>query len=258
MVEQLTDEKKMLRLIRQKGNLSAPGYDALTFSILKLEAEASAKMMVELMRSLITGGKCPPKWKVGKTILLYKAGDDQNPANYRPITLTSILYRIIFGRISQEMMGFEDRTRGKTVFSLQQKGFVPRISGCVQHTYMANMVINRAMTEMRNLYIVAIDMKDAFGSVSHRLLEHNLMDMFFPEAIRNFVLDSYHSATVNIFSKKGMTNAIPIKRGMKQGCPLSPLLFNSCLDSLIRKMNTPEMKQYGFKINNNLDDNIVC
>jgi hypothetical protein len=101
MVEQLTDEKKMLRLIRQKGNLSAPGYDALTFPILKLEADASAKMMVELLRSLIAGGRCPIEWKVGKTILLYKAGDDQNPANYRPITLTSILYRIIFGRISQ-------------------------------------------------------------------------------------------------------------------------------------------------------------
>jgi hypothetical protein len=51
MVDQLLDEKKMLRLIRHKGNLSAPGYDALTFPILKLEADASTKMMVELMRS---------------------------------------------------------------------------------------------------------------------------------------------------------------------------------------------------------------
>jgi hypothetical protein len=58
----------MLKLIRQKGNLSAPGYDCLTFPILKLEADASAKMMVELMRSLIAGGKCPTEWKVGKTI----------------------------------------------------------------------------------------------------------------------------------------------------------------------------------------------
>jgi hypothetical protein len=95
------------------------------------------------------------EWKVGKTILLHKAGDAENPANYRPITLTSILYRIIFGRISQEMMGFEDREKGKSVFSLQQKGFVPRISGCGQHTYMANMAINRAMSERRELYIIA-------------------------------------------------------------------------------------------------------
>jgi hypothetical protein len=84
-------------------------------------------MMVAFMKSLLAGGKCPEEWKVGKTILLYKAGDAENPANYRPITLTSILYRIIFGRISQEMMGFEDRDKGKSVFSLQQKGFVPRI-----------------------------------------------------------------------------------------------------------------------------------
>jgi hypothetical protein len=91
----------MLKLIRQKGNLSAPGYDALTFPILKLESEASARMMVAFMKSLLAGGKCPTEWKVGKTILLHKTGDAENPANYRPITLTSILYRIIFGRISQ-------------------------------------------------------------------------------------------------------------------------------------------------------------
>jgi hypothetical protein len=70
-------------------------------------------------------------------------------------------------------------------------------------------------------------MKDAFGSVSHRLLEHNLKNMNFPQTIRELVMDSYFQGNVNIYSKKGMTNPIAIKRGVKQGCPLSPLLFNS-------------------------------
>jgi hypothetical protein len=155
------------------------------------------------------------------------------------------------------MMGFEDREKGKSFFSLQ-KGFVPRISGCGQHTYMANMAINRALSKRRELYIIAIDMKDAFGSVSHRLLEHNLKDMNFPQTIRELVMDSYFQANVNINSKKGMTNPIAIKRGVKQGCPLSTLLFNSCLDSLIIKLNTQEMKKCGFGINSNIDDNLVC
>jgi hypothetical protein len=67
------------------------------------------------------------------------------------------------------------------------------------------------MSERRELYIIAIDMKDAFGSVSHRLLEHNLKDMNFPQIIRELVMDSYFKAKVKIYSKKGMTNPIPIK-----------------------------------------------
>jgi hypothetical protein len=73
--------------------------------------------------------------------------DQSDPANYHPITLTSILYRVIFGRISQAMMNFENRKIGKIVFCNQQKGFVPRISGCGQHTYIANKAINRTLSE---------------------------------------------------------------------------------------------------------------
>jgi hypothetical protein len=112
--------------------------------------------------------------------MIYKAGDENDAANWKPITLISILYRIIFGWISQVMMAFEDRKEKKTVFSLQQKGFVPRINGCEQHAYMANLANNRIMTERKLQYILVLDMRDAFGSVSHRLLEHNLIRMNCP------------------------------------------------------------------------------
>jgi hypothetical protein len=53
------------------------------------------------------------------------------------------------------------------LLSLSQKGFVPRVNGCGEHIAVANMVINRAMTTRKVLYMLALDMLDAFGSVSH-------------------------------------------------------------------------------------------
>jgi hypothetical protein len=45
---------------------------------------------------------------MGKTILIYKARDVNDPGNWRSIILTSVIYRIFFGRIAQVMMSMEN------------------------------------------------------------------------------------------------------------------------------------------------------
>jgi hypothetical protein len=73
-------------------------------------------------------------------------------------------------------MDFESRPK-RTILSMAQKGFVPRINGCGEHVAIANMAINRAMTSGNILYMMALDMKDAFGSVSHKQLNNNLKSL---------------------------------------------------------------------------------
>jgi hypothetical protein len=46
-------------------------------------------------------GICPAEWKNARTILIYKDGERTNPGNWRPITVTSLIYRAIFCRIAQ-------------------------------------------------------------------------------------------------------------------------------------------------------------
>jgi hypothetical protein len=77
-------------------------------------------------------------------------------------------------------MSFDNR-EGKTTFCKTQKGFVPGIGGCSQHTFIANTAISHAINENRQIYVVALDMKDAFGSVAHLLWEYNLTWMNLPE-----------------------------------------------------------------------------
>jgi hypothetical protein len=90
MITDLIDQGKMEQLIQKRVNLSAPGLDFHTFPILKLEKTRSATFICKIMRSMLAMKRCPKIWKKGKTILLYKGGNQEDPANCRPITLTSI------------------------------------------------------------------------------------------------------------------------------------------------------------------------
>jgi hypothetical protein len=79
----------------------------------------------------------------GKIKLIHKAGDVNDPGNWRPITLASIIYGIIFGRISQVMMSKENRLVRKSFLSFWQSCFIPRINECRKYIDATNMAIIR-------------------------------------------------------------------------------------------------------------------
>jgi hypothetical protein len=112
----------------------------------------------------------------------------------------------------------------------RQKGFKKNIEGCTEHAATINFLMADAIARRRNIYIATLDCRDAFGSVSHDLLRENLTRLEVPEFFRNTIMDSYDGATVEIFTNTNCTPPIKILRGVKQGCPLSPLLFNICID----------------------------
>jgi hypothetical protein len=85
------------------------------------------------------------------------------------------------------------------------------------------------MKNKKKLYITALDCKDAFGSVSHQLLKMNLEKIGIPTRLRNLIMDSYDNSQVRVCNAGSASEPIDIKKGVEQGCPLSPLLFNIVL-----------------------------
>jgi hypothetical protein len=138
----LMDMEKMKELIRTRGNLSAPGLDGLTNPVLKLEREAAARMTINLMETLLNTGICPDDWKGARTILIYQGGEKNNPANWRPITITSVIYRLIFCRIAQSLHAVHVQ-ESIDICDPDQKGFIPNKAGCmnIQQLQMLSLMM---------------------------------------------------------------------------------------------------------------------
>ena len=115
---------------------------------------------------------------------------------------------------------------------------------------MISEIIFDANRNRKDLYLTTIDLRDAFGSVPHDYIMYMLQQMNFPEEIGMIIEDSYKNGTTRVHVGSNCSESIDIHKGVKQGCPLSPLIFNFCMNPLLKAID--ELGE-GYNIEN--DDN---
>ncbi|XP_046856060.1 uncharacterized protein LOC124449154 [Xenia sp. Carnegie-2017] len=86
----------------------------------------------------------------------------------------------------------------------------------------------------KNIYLAWLDLKNAFGSVPHNVISTTLKHLGVPNSLVELIISIYKDATTTIITSNGNTKPIPILAGVKQGCPLSPILFNLCIEIILR------------------------
>jgi hypothetical protein len=155
-IANLLDVDKMKVTLRTRGNLSAPGLDGVTNPILKIERNSTANTMIEVMKVLLNSGYCPSEWKGARTILIHKGNDRDNPGNWRPITINSVLYRVIFCRLVEGLHTVHEEGE-INLCDKEQKGFVSRRAACVEHEAVVNALINEAVQKRTPIYVLSFD-----------------------------------------------------------------------------------------------------
>lgn len=76
----------------------------------------------------------------------------------------------------------------------------------------------------------------ASDTVSHKSIAKGLRCKGVPEQVNSDILEMYSNSNTSITVRGKTTRRISINAGVKQGCPLSRLLFNLILDELIEKL----------------------
>ena len=77
--------------------------------------------------------------------------------------------------------------------------------------------------------IISIDVENTFHQLKHPFMIKTLNKVGIEGAFLNIIIAIYERPTVNIILNGQKLRAFPLRSGTRQGCPLSPLLFNIVL-----------------------------
>lgn len=117
-------------------------------------------------------------------------------------------------------------SRGLPLAGAKQAGF-RKDSGTRYHFFKLRMIIQKCREFNKDLYMCFIDCSRAFDYVSHSQLWGTLSKMGFPEREINLGKVLYTGQETSICTNCGNTEWFKIKRGVRQGCILSPCsMFN--------------------------------
>ena len=176
--------------------------------------------------------------------MIYKKGDPNDPANFRPITLQPSWYKVFSSVYATSIHDF--LTKNHYIERNMQKGFWRGVDGVTEHTEMLAHLIKSAKREQRSLVVCLLDLRNAFGEVHHNLTEAALNYHHLPIEILNIFKSIYDQNGIVVSVNKRVTKPIIVERGVLQGDPCSPLLFNMCFNTLMQMLGQPTYRKLGF------------
>ena len=149
----------------RRAKKSAPGADKLTYANWKW-ADPEGVILCAIFNICREARRIPTDWKRSAVTLLPKGGDCTVVRNWRPICLQKTIYKLYSATIARRIA---DWAIESGAILPTQKGFLP-YDGCAEHSFVLRSILDDSRRSKRNVLIAWLDLRDAFGSVSHDLL----------------------------------------------------------------------------------------
>lgn len=206
-------------------NTTSSGPDGLTARSLK---RIPLDILCKIFNIILWCGKAPTYLLESITLLIPKKSKARTPGDFRPITVSSVLIRTLPKILATRMVRAIELDQ-------RQRAFRPT-DGCSDNVFLLDMILRYHHKCHKPLFIASLDIAKAFDSVAHKTIQETLQIMGVPIPLVEYVGDVYSKSTTRLCCESWTSEKIKPTCGVKQGDPMSPIIFNTIIERLLKEL----------------------
>ncbi|XP_077255535.1 uncharacterized protein LOC143893712 [Temnothorax americanus] len=220
---------KITEALRSLKDKKAPGPDQITAEVLKALGETGIDTLHAICNHIWQHGEWPQDWTESVILPLHKKGSTKRCDNYRTLSLISHASKILLYIINNRIRHFLDWQ-----IPQEQAGFV-RGRGTREQILNIRQVIEKSYEFDTPVIMCFVDYCKAFDCVDWRCLWGILTKLGVPQHLTALLCTLYYSSRRVVRVDKTTSGPFSFGKGVRQGCILSPILFNVYGEYIMRR-----------------------
>ncbi|KAK3543929.1 hypothetical protein QTP70_031842 [Hemibagrus guttatus] len=238
-VDSFITQAEVTEVVHQLLGGKAPGVDEIRPEYLKSLDVVGLSWLTRLCNIAWWSGTVPLDWATGVVVPLFKKGDRRVCSNYRGITLLSLP-----GKVYSRVLERRVRPLVKTWIQEEQCGFRPS-HGTLDQLYTLHRVLEGSWEFAQPVHMCFVDLEKAFNRVPCGILWAVLWEYGVRGPLLRAVRSLYNRSRSLVRIASCKSDLFPVHVGLRQGCPLSLVLFIVFMDKISRRSQGLEGVRFG-------------